>query len=197
MAETDSTRLTLLLRLRDGANQLSWQEFHERYGHLLYCYARSRGAAHADAEDIVQEVELAVFKALAGFEYDARKGRFRAYLRAAVFHALARRATQAASKPATVDPRHFDGVAGQREAAADEVWEREWELNRLRQAVLAIAPEFDVTTMKAFEMSVLAGVPVVTVAAQLSVSKWVVYRARDRVLARLKERLAGGDGEEP
>ena len=48
----DSTRATLLLRLRDRTDSLSWQAFHQRYGELLLRYARSRGASAVDAEDI-------------------------------------------------------------------------------------------------------------------------------------------------
>jgi hypothetical protein len=72
--QSDSTRATFLLRLRDRKDEITWQRFHKRYGELLYRYARSRGASVVDAEDIVQDVEMALFKALDGFEYDGTKG---------------------------------------------------------------------------------------------------------------------------
>jgi RNA polymerase sigma-70 factor (ECF subfamily) len=196
MGEADTTHLTFLLRLRDRADKLSWQEFHERYGQLLYRYARSRGASHADAEDIVQEVELYLFKALDGFEYDVRKGRFRAYLRSAVMHALARRASKQAQQPAGLDPRTFDYLASQKEAGADARWEREWQLHRLRWAMRSVAETFEPATLKAFEMHVLAGRSVTETADELGLSKASVYQAKSRVLKCLKERLAALDPEQ-
>jgi RNA polymerase sigma-70 factor (ECF subfamily) len=190
MSHMDSTRLTFLLRLRDRADTLSWHEFHDRYGQLLYRYARGRGASHADAEDVVQEVEMYLFKAIEGFEYDARKGRFRAYLRSAVVHALGRRAAQQARQPAALDPQGFDFLAAQKEASQDMRWEREWQLHRLRWAMQSIIGEFEPATLKAFELHVLAGQSVEETARQLELSKASVYQARSRVLKRLRERLS-------
>jgi RNA polymerase sigma factor (sigma-70 family) len=193
MSRSDLTHLSLLLRLRDRADQLSWQEFHERYGELLYRYARARGAAHADAEDAVQEVELYLFKAMPGFEYDSRKGRFRAYLRAAVVHALGRRAEQQAREPAVLDPQNFDYLAGDKEASADARWEREWQLNRLRWALRCVSDQFEPNTLKAFEMHVLAGRPVEETAEVTGLSKASVYQARCRILRAVREQLAKAD----
>lgn len=193
MSEADSTHLTFLLRLRDRTDKLSWQEFHRRYGQLLYRYARSRGASHADAEDIVQEVEMYLFKAIGDFEYDARKGRFRTYLRSAVVHAMLRRATKQAAQPAMLDPQTLDYVSSEKEASADARWEREWQLHRLRWAMQSIVGDFEPLTIQAFEMHVLAGRPVEETAAALGLSKGSVYQARSRVLRRLKEQLAALD----
>jgi RNA polymerase sigma factor (sigma-70 family) len=193
MSQADSTHLTFLLRLRDRTDQVSWEEFHRRYGQLLYRYARSRGASHADAEDVVQEVEMYLFKAIGDFEYDARKGRFRNYLRSAVVHALGRRATRQAAQPAVLDPQTLDYVASEKEASADVRWEREWQLHRLRWAMHCIVDEFEPATIRAFEMHVLAGRSVEDTAATLNLSKGSVYQARSRILRRLKDQLAALD----
>jgi RNA polymerase sigma-70 factor (ECF subfamily) len=193
MSQADSTHLTFLLRLRDRSDRVTWEAFHERYGQLLYRYARTRGASHADAEDIVQEVELYLFKALNNFEYDATKGRFRAYLRSAVVHAMSRRASKQAAGPTMLDPHNFDHLASEQEASQDARWEREWQLHRLRWAMRTIATEFEAMTLKAFELHVLAGQPVDETAKQLGLSTASVYQARSRVLRRLREQLAALD----
>jgi RNA polymerase sigma-70 factor (ECF subfamily) len=181
------------MRLRDRSDELSWPEFHERYGQLLYRYARARGAKHEEAEDIVQEVELGLFKAIEGFEYDTRKGRFRNYLRSAVIHTMGRRARRDARQPVALNPEKFDYVNAAQEASIDTRWEREWQLHRLRWALRSIASGFNRSTLEAFETHVLGGESVDETAEKLGISKASVYQARSRVLKRLKQRLAEAD----
>lgn len=186
----DTTRMTFLLRLRDHADQMSWDLFHERYGELLYRYARARGATHEDAEDIVQEVELYLLKALDGFEYDARKGKFRAYLRVAVVHAMGKEAAfQARNIGTLLDPLGFDFLKAKLEADADSRWDHEWRMHRLRTALRQIAAAFKPPTLRAFELHVLAGMPVAQVAHQLEIGEATVYRAKSRVLEKLRRQL--------
>ena len=196
MLPEDTTHLTLLLRLRDRSDKLSWDEFHERYGELLYRYARGRGAPHPDAEDIVQEVEMSLFKAMDGFEYDVRRGRFRGYLRSAVVHALARQASKHAREHAGFDPAALDCVAAVRDASTDGQWEREWRLHRLRWALRSIADEFEEKTLQAFQAHALAGLSVNETAEKLGLSKASVYQAKCRVIKRLRERLKSLDPDE-
>ena len=62
-----------------------------------------------------------------GFEYDTSKGRFRAYLRSAVVHALSRRFSKEAREAAVIDPHNFDYLASEKEASADARWERDFQ----------------------------------------------------------------------
>ena len=151
------------------------------------------GAKHDDAEDIVQEVEMYLFKALDGFEYDAQRGRFRTYLRSAVVHAMGRRANKQARQPASLDPQTFDYLANGQEASNDARWEREWQLHRLRWAMRSIASEFEPSTLHVFELHVLAGRSAAETAEAVGVSAATVYQAKSRVLKRLRDRLAEED----
>jgi RNA polymerase sigma-70 factor (ECF subfamily) len=178
------------MRLRDHRDQPSWEQFHRRYGHMLYRYARARGATHADAEDVVQEVESQVVKTIPAFEYNVDKGGFRAYLRTAVVHALSRRARHSARQPMYRDPASFEHVHAESDDQRDAVWDHEWRLQKLRGALDRVADDFDPTALKAFEMHVLAGCSVADTASALEISIWSVYRARTRVLARLKAVMA-------
>lgn len=178
------------MRLRDRSDNISWEQFNERYGELLYRYARQRGVSHADAEDVAQEVVMNLFKAMDGFEYDARKGRFRGYLRTAVVHAIGRRAKKEEKQGKPLDPQTLDYLQAERESSADARWEQEWRLHRLRWALRSVSSEFEAATLKAFELHALRGMAVEATAAKLDMSKASVYQAKSRVLRRVKEQLA-------
>lgn len=184
------------MRLRDRSDTVSWQEFQDRYGELLYRYARSVGASHVDAEDVVQEVVMYLFKAMEGFEYDARKGRFRGYLRASVVNALTRKRKKDAKQASPVDPRNFDFVKAKTDAGSDDRWEREWRLHRLRWALREVAGEFEEKTMQAFQLHVLGGLSVDETAGEIGISKASVYQAKSRVLKSVREQLDSLDPDE-
>lgn len=58
-----------------------------------------------------------------------------------------------------------------------------------------VAGGFEPSTLKAFEMHVLAGRSVAETADKLGISKASVYQAKSRVLKRLRQRLAMADPE--
>ena len=139
---------------------------------------------------------MSLFKAMEGFEYDTRKGRFRGYLRTAVVHAMGRRAQKEAKQAKPLDPHAFDFIIAEKESSADARWEHEWRAHRLRWALRKVAPEFEPVTLKAFELHALRGVTVDEAAQQLGMSKASVYQAKSRVLRRVKEQLDTLDPDE-
>ena len=184
-----TTHLSFLERLRDRTDTRSWVQFHEYYGELLFSYARRLGASHERAEDVVQEVEMYVFKAIGRFRLHARKGSFRAYLRSAVVHALARKGGMERNREAVLDPQTLDALA-KTDPLHDAAWQRDEYLHRIRWAMRYIAKEFEPVTLEAFRLHVLAALPVGRTAEVLGLSKDSVYQAKSRILKRLRERVA-------
>jgi RNA polymerase sigma-70 factor (ECF subfamily) len=189
-----TTRLSFLSRLRQSGDRRSWGEFHKYYGEVLFRYARRLGASASDAEDVVQEVEMYVFRAIECFEHPSRKGCFRAYLRSAVKHAVARRTSRQAGQEVHLDPHVLDTLA-QEDAGQDPAWEREYHLHRLRWAIRSIAREFEPTTLEAFRLYALANRSASETAEQLGLTKESVYQAKSRVLKRLQERISSLDSD--
>jgi RNA polymerase sigma-70 factor (ECF subfamily) len=183
-----TTRLSFIERLRNRNDTRTWADFHQRYGELLLSYARRTGASRETAEDAVQEASMYLFKALHGFQRYARKGSFRAYLRASVVHALERRNGMKAAQETTLDPRTLDEFA-RSDPSADAAWQREEYLHRIRLGLRAIAHEFAPVTLEAFRLHALANRSVAEIAEHLGISKESVYQAKSRVLKRLREEV--------
>jgi len=179
------------MKLRENPTRTAWFEFDGRYRELLYRYARRRGAGHAEAEDIAQEVEMYVFKGMDRFHYEPNKGRFRGYLRASVVHAMARRAN-GGKKETHVAPEVLESLAESTDAS-DPLWDREWRLHKLRCAMDSVAAEFEPKTLEAFRLHVLGGMSAPECAEHLGLSQASVYQAKCRVLKRLRETVESAD----
>ena len=74
------TRNSLLVRLQDANDIAAWEEFAEIYGPVVYRVALAKGLQSADAEDLVQEVFLAVSLALSQWLIREDRGAFRTWL---------------------------------------------------------------------------------------------------------------------
>src|SRR3569623_723109 len=75
-----TTRLTLLARLNDSANQAAWDEIVSIYEPAIYRFARLRGLLQADAQDLAQNVLSAVAERIADWQPDPDRARFRTWL---------------------------------------------------------------------------------------------------------------------
>src|SRR5712691_3585277 len=90
MAEAQETHASLLVRVRNPADSPAWRQFVEFYAPLIFGFARRHGLQDADAADLTQDVLAAVAQAMRKWEYDPRRGSFRAWLFTAVRHRLQR-----------------------------------------------------------------------------------------------------------
>jgi RNA polymerase sigma-70 factor (ECF subfamily) len=189
MAEFPPTRASLLLRLRDPRDGPAWGEFVDRYAPLVYGYLRKQGLQDADAADLCQDVLGAVAGAVGRLEYDPAKGAFRNWLFTAVRRKLvnwrASRANRVRGSGDTVTQQLLEEQpVPEGEQAA---WEAEWERQVFAWACGQVRREVTDSTWQAFWRTAFNGQPGKRVAAELGLTLTAVYRARSRVLARLKE----------
>ena len=80
----DTTRPSLLIRIRNREDQAAWVTFDHIYRPMLYRFAQSRRLGHEDAEDVVQHCMSAIQEHIGRFDYDPDRGRFKAWLRTMV-----------------------------------------------------------------------------------------------------------------
>ncbi len=97
-----TTRWSLIFEAADSqapGSQTSLAELIRAYWRPLYLLARLKGAAHHDAEDLVQGFLLSLLQRGSLKRIDPARGRFRSFLSGALQHFLAnRRVEQAAQK---------------------------------------------------------------------------------------------------
>jgi RNA polymerase sigma-70 factor (ECF subfamily) len=187
-ASDAQTSATLLGRLRDHADREAWVAFVERYGRQVYGWCRARGLHDADAEDITQEVLMALAGALRSMVYDRRQGKFRNYLRVvtrrAIGNFLAREGRSGRAGSARVQELLESVEAGEGLAAR---LEGEFDLELLEIAVGRVSQRVDARTMAAFRMTAVEGLGGDAVAEQLGMQVTAVYMARSRVQKMIRE----------
>src|SRR5947208_8683258 len=95
MSVSPETRPSLIVRLKDRADDEAWFEFTEIYRPVILRLASRRGMQHADAEDLVQQVLSSVARVIDRWEDDPQRARFRTWLSRvatnAIVNALTRR----------------------------------------------------------------------------------------------------------
>jgi RNA polymerase sigma-70 factor (ECF subfamily) len=186
VADAVTTHVTLLQRLSSGDDPVAWQEFCDRYGLLLRNFARHHQLQPADCDEVVQDVLLALTRSMPGFRYDPAKGRFRAYLKKVVIHAIYRKFSQ---KPGEGDLQLGDESV-RTDAVGDEAWECEWRQYHLRQAMSTVSAEFSEQDLQAFDQYAILGRDARETAAALGLNANQVYQAKSRILKRLGEIIA-------
>jgi RNA polymerase sigma-70 factor (ECF subfamily) len=197
MSDSDTTRPSLLIRLRDPREREAWSQFVNIYSPLIYRIATRNGLQDADASDVVQEVMRTVAQSIPQFEYDRDRGTFRGWLKTVTRSRIADYRRR--GKHQTVD----DDAAAQflleqvpdREDQ-DELWDREYQQTLFEWAVQQCRAEFQPSTWSAFWRSSVQGEAAKAVAAELDMSIGAVYIARSRVVARLKKLIAQVEGED-
>jgi RNA polymerase sigma factor (sigma-70 family) len=192
MAEAPATRITLLNRIRDGADSDAWAEFARLYGPVVYGFARKRGLQDADSADLVQDVLRSVARNAPKLDYDPKRGTFRGWLytitRNKIYNFLSANKNRPKASGDSGTHEQLDNAAETRDDP-EGVWELEYQRGVAAKAMDRVKHEFQPNTWKAFWGTAVEGRSAAEVGSELKMTPGAVYVAKSRVTARLREEV--------
>lgn len=185
----ETTRPTLLSRVRDLDDHAAWREFDERYRDLILRYCLRRGLQRSDAEDVRQMVMLNLAKQLRTFTYSPDRGRFRSYLGRTVQNAIHRFFRRPPAEDRGLDTDVEAGLESGEREEQDAEWEAEWMQHHYRTAMDVVRSTAEPRSVEVFE-HLLSGASTDEAAAQAGLSRDAVHKVKQRMRDRLKEQIA-------
>ncbi len=191
MSSTPETRASLLIRVRDPADQAAWQEFVEIYRPVILRLARQKGMQEADADDVAQDVLVAVARAVEGREHDPKRAKFRTWLGRVAHNAILNALSRGKPDRGSGDPALL-AVLEEHESHSgpdSDLLRLEHRREVFRWAVRQVRKEFQQATWDAFWLTAVEGRDVETVAGELGKNAGAIYAARSRVMRQIVERV--------
>jgi RNA polymerase sigma-70 factor (ECF subfamily) len=191
------TNTTLLLGLKALENDRVWSEFCAKYQPVLVAVGRRLGLSEHDAQDAAQETLLAFVDAYKREKYSRQRGRLRTWLLGIATHKI-RDIQRKRGRDAVIDSppdktQLMAGVAD--EHVISEAWEAEWQRAAMESCLKKVYEHLEISTIQAFELFVIKEWPAEKVAEHLSISRNAVFKAKRRVLSRMRETYKQIDGE--
>lgn len=189
---SESTSRTLLERVRRQEPE-AWRRFATLYGPVVYRWIGSSRLSHEDALDLTQEVFLSASQHLHAFQRETTgqslrgwlwtitRNKVRDHLRRAQHHPTAAGGSVMHDRLVEL-PETDDSESNSPRSIAIELSHR---------AMKLIQTDFEPTTWQAFWATTVERRSTADVASELGVSIAAVYKAKSRVLQRLRNELAG------
>jgi RNA polymerase sigma-70 factor (ECF subfamily) len=207
------TRYSLLQRLKDSGDEVSWQDFFDTYSELIYNVAIKAGLSDTEAQEVVQETVIAVARKIGEFKADPVRGSFSAWLMRLTRWRIVdqRRKRHGEPGPNSTNPTG-QGTAPQPDDTGstatldlipdpagvplEAMWHAEWEKHLMAAALERVKRQVNARQFQMFDLHVLQGLSVQHTARTLETSVASVYMAKHRVsrlvkreLQRLKKRM--------
>src|SRR5262245_19442574 len=139
----NSTRISLLVRLKDLENSAAWEEFDQIYRPMLPRFVRTCGVHGAAAEDVVQECMTSITKHIGTFQHEPGRGAFRAWLRTMVVNRVLN--LRRAAREVQIGSEEFRVLEGN-EPSPEETFDRICREEFLRFCLQEIRREIEPST---------------------------------------------------
>jgi RNA polymerase sigma-70 factor, ECF subfamily len=188
-----SISATLLERIRARRPE-AWQRLVDLYGPVVYRWCRQLGVNSADAADVAQEVFGAVSAHLDQFRRDRADDSFGAWLRTITRNKVYDHYRRQHGQPDAAGGTHaYEQLLNLAESPDESILDHREETDPafLRRMLDLVRVEFENRTWEAFWRIAVDGQSPADVAAAMDLSLPAVYKAKSRVLRRLRQQLQG------
>ncbi len=190
----NKTSLSLLNNLRQSSDSEAWNRLVGLYVPLLKRWLARYDIQDSDADDLVQEVLLAVSKDVSDFDHSGRTGAFRSWLRTILVHRLRNFWRARGRRPQARGDSDMQRQLDQLEDPASQLsqlWNRQHDHHVARQLLMETEHHFAAKTWQAFRRVTIEGERADVVATGLGMSLNAVFVAKSRVLSRLRQQAEG------
>jgi len=193
-----STRATLIQRLKDLQDDLSWQDFFDTYWKLIYNVALKGGLNETEAQEVVQETMISVARHMPGFEYDPAVGSFKAWLLTMTRWRISDQLRKRRHLPGQAhDPTHeqtggghaVENIVDPASTEMEKVWEDEWRQNLLEVALANVKRRLDPQKYQVFDLYTNKRWPAEKVASTFRITVDQVYMARHRITELIRSEV--------
>jgi len=181
-----TTRLSLLIRIRDPEDADAWRRFAELYAPLIERFVLKQGLQAADAIDVVQDVLLVVSRKIRNFDYNRETGRFRSWLFRVTRHRLLKQMERTRREPVTPGDSQIAHQLQELPAPDESDWNVEYQQRLFHWAAQRVRPNFREDLWQAFWLTAAESRPIAEVASELGLSTGAVYVARSRAIAAIR-----------
>lgn len=185
----NTTSASLLCRLTSDGDQDAWNRFVDLYAPLIFYWSRKQGLNVTDSADLVQDVMAILVVKLPVFDYNPSL-RFRGWLRTVTHNKANDIRRRNLLRPVS---RNDEQTKNEQTVSSEiDLFEQnEYRTFLVKRALEIMKAEFHDQSWKACWKHVVDGMKAADIALELGMSVNMVYLAKSRVLARLREELTG------
>lgn len=189
------TRFSLIGRIKNPADEESWKTFADTYSNFIRGVALKAGLTEGEANEVVQEVLIAVSNKIVGFKADPKLGSFKAWLTQQTRWRIAdqfrkripvqaRRESHQTDRTGTIeriaDPASLD---------LDQTCEVEWKKSLVTLALQTLKRKVKPQQFQIYDLHVVQEVPATKTAQMLGVTIAQVYLVKHRLHGKLQRIL--------
>lgn len=184
------TASSFLLAGAKSMDPVAWSRLVDTFGGIVYRWCRISGVAQADSPDLVQDVFASVARGISGFEREKREGSFRSWLATITRNRVRDHfRKQAAHERAAGGTDAWRRLEQQAESVDETISGDQIENLLVKKVLHQVEAEFEPSTWAAFWKTAVEARTGAEVAEELGMTLAAVYKAKSRVLGRLRDRL--------
>ncbi len=184
--ETYLTRATLLHRITSERDEKTWDEFVHYYKDFIYLICCKMNLSHHDANDVVQQVLVKLWKKFPDFDYDETK-RFRSWL-CRIIQNTSIDFFRKVSSTNKVKDNFKQEVWTSDLPEIESIANQEWNDYLTTKALENIKPHFSEKSIEIF-LKMVAGEKAKDLEKEYNLQPDVVYVYRKRIRDKLKDEL--------